>query len=247
MSLLMGPHDAGPRRDAIENSADLRSLRERLEEDLAPFLERPLYVPPEKALLSRWGSLCRDDGAELAFDPFSPDAHRCTRCGRIWSTEQAHRWWIYWYQLWLAERTLVAAHLAVLGRADRCAPRAVEALGALAEAYAGYPNRDNVLGPSRPFFSTYLESVWVLQLAAAASVTSVKVTGVTVHIANEVFDEGAIIAQEAVPIAEDDTIETLEAKIHEVEHRILPYALGLIADGRTEVVGRKVKIGIPHV
>src|SRR5512143_2225878 len=165
----MGPDDAGARRDAIEGSADLRALRERLAGDLEPFLARPLYVPPEKALLSRWGSLCRDDGAELAFDPFSPDAHRCTRCGRIWSTEQAHRWWVYWYQLWLAERILVAAHLTVLGRADRCAPRAVEALGALAEAYAGYPNRDNVLGPSRPFFSTYLESVWVLQLAAAAS------------------------------------------------------------------------------
>ena len=48
----------------------------------------------------------------------------------------------------------------------------------------------------------------------------VKVTGVTVHFANEKFDEGPIIAQEAVVIAEDDTLETLEAKIHEVEHRL---------------------------
>lgn len=70
----------------------------------------------------------------------------------------------------------------------------------------------------------------------------VKVTGVTVHIANEVFDEGAIIAQEAVPIAEDDTIETLEAKIHAVEHRLYPEVLTWIADGRLEIVGRKVRI-----
>ena len=50
----------------------------------------------------------------------------------------------------------------------------------------------------------------------------VKVTGVTVHFATEDFDDGPIIAQEAVPIAEDDTLETLEAKIHRVEHRLYP-------------------------
>jgi phosphoribosylglycinamide formyltransferase-1 len=73
----------------------------------------------------------------------------------------------------------------------------------------------------------------------------VKVTGVTVHFANEKFDEGPILAQEAVVIAEDDTVETLEARIHEVEHRLLPAALQLIAEGRTEIVGRKVRIRPP--
>ena len=72
--------------------------------------------------------------------------------------------------------------------------------------------------------------------------SGVKVTGVTVHFANEVFDEGPIIAQEAVTIAEDDTIETLEAKIHEVEHRIYPKVLQLLATDRVEIVGRKVRI-----
>ena len=71
----------------------------------------------------------------------------------------------------------------------------------------------------------------------------VKVTGVTVHIANEDYDRGPIIAQEAVPVAEDDTVETLEAKIHEVEHRLYPYVLGLIAAGRVSVTPeRKVAI-----
>jgi phosphoribosylglycinamide formyltransferase-1 len=70
----------------------------------------------------------------------------------------------------------------------------------------------------------------------------VKVTGVTVHFANEEFDKGPIIAQEAIAIAEDDTIESLEAKIHAVEHELLPRALQLIAAGRTEVEGQKVKI-----
>lgn len=72
--------------------------------------------------------------------------------------------------------------------------------------------------------------------------SGVKVTGVTVHFANEVFDEGPIIAQEPVVITEDDTIETLEAKIHAVEHELLPRALQLIATNRVEIVGRKVRI-----
>ena len=70
----------------------------------------------------------------------------------------------------------------------------------------------------------------------------VKVTGVTVHFANESFDEGPILAQESVRIEEDDTVESLEAKIHEVEHRIYPAALQLMAQDRVEIVGRKVKI-----
>jgi len=70
----------------------------------------------------------------------------------------------------------------------------------------------------------------------------VKVAGVTVHFADEEFDRGPIIAQEAVVVAEDDTLGTLEAKIHEVEYRIYPKALQLIAEDRLELVGRKVSI-----
>lgn len=70
----------------------------------------------------------------------------------------------------------------------------------------------------------------------------VKVTGVTAHLADEEFDRGPIIAQEAVPIAEDDTLETLEAKIHEVEHRLYPAVLQLFAEERVHVEGRIVHI-----
>lgn len=70
----------------------------------------------------------------------------------------------------------------------------------------------------------------------------VKVTGVTVHFANEVFDEGPIIAQETVRIEDDDTAETLEAKIHEVEHRLYPQVLQWIVQGRVHVHGRRVAV-----
>ena len=70
----------------------------------------------------------------------------------------------------------------------------------------------------------------------------VKITGVTVHFADEEFDRGPIICQEPVRIEESDTAETLEAKIHEVEHRLLPEAIGLIAAGRVSIEGRTVHI-----
>jgi phosphoribosylglycinamide formyltransferase-1 len=72
--------------------------------------------------------------------------------------------------------------------------------------------------------------------------SGVKVTGVTVHFANERFDEGPIVAQEAVRIDEDDTFETLEAKMHSVEHVLYPAAIQLIAEGRVRVEGRRVRI-----
>ncbi|WP_165253221.1 phosphoribosylglycinamide formyltransferase [Adlercreutzia sp. ZJ304] len=63
----------------------------------------------------------------------------------------------------------------------------------------------------------------------------VKVTGVTVHFANEEYDKGPIIAQRAVPLIEGDTIDSLEARIHNVEHELYPQVLRAIAEGRMEI------------
>lgn len=70
----------------------------------------------------------------------------------------------------------------------------------------------------------------------------VKLTGVTVHFVDEKMDHGPIIAQEAVKIQEDDTLETLEEKIHSIEHRIYPKAVQLFVEERLKVSGRKVKV-----
>ncbi len=63
----------------------------------------------------------------------------------------------------------------------------------------------------------------------------VKVTGITVHFANAEYDKGPIIAQKAVIVREDDTPDTLEQRIHEVEHELYPQVLGWLADGRVSV------------
>lgn len=71
----------------------------------------------------------------------------------------------------------------------------------------------------------------------------VKVTGVTVHFANEDYDKGPIVAQRAVEVREGDALEDLEAHIHEVEHVIYPEVLRQIAEGRVTVgEDRKVHI-----
>ena len=69
-----------------------------------------------------------------------------------------------------------------------------------------------------------------------------KIGGVTIHFVNEKMDNGPIIMQEAIPIRERETLESFEARIHEVEHRIFPQAIQLFVEGRLKVKGRKVTI-----
>jgi len=70
----------------------------------------------------------------------------------------------------------------------------------------------------------------------------VKVTGVTIHFVDEKMDHGPIILQEAVVIEEHDTPESLEDKIHSVEHRLYPKAIQLLAEDRLKVKGRRVEV-----
>jgi phosphoribosylglycinamide formyltransferase-1 len=80
------------------------------------------------------------------------------------------------------------------------------------------------------------------QQALAARVT---VSGATVHFVTPELDAGPIILQAAVPVLQNDTAETLSARILAEEHRILPEAVQWIADGRCTVNGDRVTIGPP--
>ena len=92
-----------------------------------------------------------------------------------------------------------------------------------------FPNRVLNLHPA------LLPSFKGAHAIADAFNAGVKVTGVTVHFANADYDKGPIVAQRAVPVAESDTLDTLEAKIHDVEHVLYPEVIGLIAEGRVAV------------
>lgn len=70
----------------------------------------------------------------------------------------------------------------------------------------------------------------------------VRVSGCTVHFVDEGLDSGPIILQEAVPVLPEDTEEALSARILEVEHRIYPRAVSLLAAEKLECAGRAVRI-----
>lgn len=70
----------------------------------------------------------------------------------------------------------------------------------------------------------------------------VKVTGCTVHFVDAGMDTGPIIIQRTVEVADDDTPESLHARIQEQEHVAYPRALQLIAEGRVEVEGRQTRL-----
>jgi phosphoribosylglycinamide formyltransferase 1 len=77
---------------------------------------------------------------------------------------------------------------------------------------------------------------------AQALAHGVKVTGCTVHLVDAGVDTGPILAQAAVPVRDDDTVETLRARILAEEHRLLPAAVRDVAAGRVTREGRRARV-----
>jgi phosphoribosylglycinamide formyltransferase-1 len=73
----------------------------------------------------------------------------------------------------------------------------------------------------------------------------VKVTGVTVHFVDAGLDAGPIVAQVAVPVRDDDTEDSLAARIHVEEHRLYPAVVRAVVEGRVSVHGRRVMVRSP--
>ncbi|MEM5584228.1 phosphoribosylglycinamide formyltransferase [Roseibium sp. AS2] len=71
----------------------------------------------------------------------------------------------------------------------------------------------------------------------------VKLHGATVHYVSAEMDDGPIIVQGAVPVLDTDTPETLAARVLDVEHRIYPKALELVASGKARISGARVTAG----
>lgn len=81
-----------------------------------------------------------------------------------------------------------------------------------------------------------------LKVHQAALDYGVKVTGATVHFVDEGTDTGPIVWQESLMIDPQDTAESLQQRVMEIEHRILPRAVSLLVQGRLRVDGRRVSI-----
>ena len=121
-------------------------------------------------------------------------------------------------KFYIENLNFICAELVVLAGFMRIIPKPV---------IDAFPNRVINLHPSLlPAFKASrnaIEDAWNF---------GVKVSGCTVHFVNEKLDDGKIIAQKAVEIAPDDTLESFEAKMHAAEHSLLPFVVEDIAAGK---------------
>jgi phosphoribosylglycinamide formyltransferase-1 len=72
--------------------------------------------------------------------------------------------------------------------------------------------------------------------------SGVKISGCTVHFADDTYDTGPIILQRPVPVLESDTVDTLAARVFKEECNALPEAISLFAEGRLKLDGRRVHV-----
>lgn len=143
--------------------------------------------------------------------------------------------------------TLVLDHKAYAARADydRVLASELRARGVSLVCLAGFMR---LLGPD--FIAAFpnailnihpslLPSFAGLHAQRQALEHGVKVSGATVHVVNAELDAGPIVLQSAVPVRDDDTEDTLAARILVEEHQIYPEAIAIVLDGRWRLDGRR--------
>ena len=165
MSLLLRGDVLAQRKRDLQDPTALGGLAHSLQRELHQAHDVP--IPEGKSRLTRHGGRCPTCTVLLTFDPRQPIAHTCPSCGTVYTDRVHHEWWLMNAHLWTAEQCTRAAALGFLLDDPIAARRADDILAAYTERYQMWPNRDNALGPTRPFFSTYLESIWLLHLTTA--------------------------------------------------------------------------------
>jgi phosphoribosylglycinamide formyltransferase-1 len=126
-------------------------------------------------------------------------------------------------------RVLAAHHIEAIASAGYMRVLGTEVVGAFRDRWL---NVHPALLPSFPG----------MHAVRQALANGVKVTGVTVHLVDEGVDTGPIVLQEAVAVHDDDDWDSLEARIHEVEHRLLPRAVRALTEGTLRRSGRRAWI-----
>ena len=133
---------------------------------------------------------------------------------------------------------------------DRKMAAALEAAGVRLICLAGYMRLlsawfvDRFKGRIMNIHPSLLPSFPGTEAQRQAIEAGVKISGCTVHLVDERVDSGPIILQEAVPVLDDDTPESLAARILEVEHQVYSRAIALFFSGRLRTGGRRV-VGPP--
>ncbi len=110
-----------------------------------------------------------------------------------------------------------------------------------APVIAAYPDRIMNIHPALlPLFGG--QGMYGENVHRAVIESGMMVSGCTVHFVDEAYDGGPIIAQAAVPVLDDDTPQTLGARVLQQEHLIYPRAAQWFAEGRLRIEGRRVRL-----
>mgnify|MGYP002778002633 CR=1 FL=1 len=166
MTLLVTREALAARRALVADAdAPLGRLARSLQRELHAAID--VRVPFGKARLTRRGGRCPVCTVLLVFDPRDDVHHRCPQCGGVFTDDVHREYRLLWAHEWTVEQAVRGALLALLLDDEAAGARADEILTTYADRYLDHPNADNVLGPTRLFFSTYLESIWLLHCCIA--------------------------------------------------------------------------------
>jgi phosphoribosylglycinamide formyltransferase-1 len=110
------------------------------------------------------------------------------------------------------------------------------------EVIESYRNRITNIHPALlPSFGG--KGMFGMNVHEAVIKSGVKVSGITIHFVNEIYDEGKIIFQKCIEVENDETPESLQKKIQKLEHEYYPEIIRLFEENKVEVQGQRVVIG----
>jgi formyltetrahydrofolate-dependent phosphoribosylglycinamide formyltransferase len=146
-----------------------------------------------------------------------------------------------------AYRDAEAYHRELHAALDRYAPDLIALAGYLHLFRLAPQYRGRVMNIHPSLLPAFCgQGCYGLRVHRAVLEYGVKLTGCTVHFADEAYDQGPIILQRAVPVLEDDTPQSLARRVFEEECQAYPAAIRLFAQGRLRIEGRRVRILDPY-
>ncbi|HEX7022597.1 MAG TPA: hypothetical protein VF171_07055, partial [Trueperaceae bacterium] len=152
-------------RAQLERYEWYRRIFERYRTQVDELLHEAPDIPIRKG--RAFYESCPDDDAVLTFDPYAPQRHSCPKCGKNWTGEKFDGGWVRQFQDWLAKRLVEAGIVYRVSGGEHYAAFIRACLRHYADHYREYPLESNLLGPTRLFQSTYLESFWLTDLVTA--------------------------------------------------------------------------------
>lgn len=152
-------------RRNIQNHGWYKTAYENLQKQVDTLLQKGAVVPTESGFV--FYDCCERDNHKLVFDPYTQYLMYCPQCGMRYTDMPHRRAWVLHQHNWLSQMALLAGIVYQIEQDEKYARLLHGILMEYARVYPGFPNNDNELGPTLFAQSTYMESVFILYMAAA--------------------------------------------------------------------------------